>query len=174
MDHVIAGAGAGAQAREAGSLEGWQQGGKWFSYGGHAIFSRMAGQGEPLVLLHGFPTASWDWSRIWPMLVQQHSVLALDMLGFGFSDKPTGYHYSIEDQADLVQGWLEGLGLGTVHLFAHDYGCSVVQELLGHESPNTTQIYTHVTEAKKRETMEEAFEALGRIEAERSKRAKQR
>ncbi|MGF2734447.1 alpha/beta fold hydrolase [Marinobacter sp. DUT-1] len=133
MDHVIAGTGAGAQVREAESLEGWQQGGKWFSYGGHAIFSRMAGQGEPLVLLHGFPTASWDWSRIWPMLVQQHSVLVLDMLGFGFSDKPTGYHYSIEDQADLVQGWLEGLGLGSVHLFAHDYGCSVVQELLARD-----------------------------------------
>ncbi|MEH6561928.1 MAG: alpha/beta hydrolase, partial [Marinobacter sp.] len=118
---------------EVALLEEWQQGGKWFSYEGHAIFSRMAGRGEPLVLMHGFPTASWDWSRIWPMLVQSHNVLALDMLGFGFSDKPRGHAYSIEDQADLMQGLLEGLGLGSVHIFAHDYGCSVAQELLARE-----------------------------------------
>lgn len=122
-----------ARRHEDGSLEGWQQAGKWFSYEGHAIFCRMGGMGEPLVLLHGFPTASWDWSRIWPMLAQQYRVLALDMLGFGFSDKPWNYAYSIEDQADLVQGWLEGLDLSRVHLLAHDYGCSVAQELLARD-----------------------------------------
>ncbi|WP_164735638.1 alpha/beta fold hydrolase [Marinobacter sp. NP-4(2019)] len=138
MDQVIAGhTMASRSAQQVGTLEWWQQGGKWFSYEGHAIFSRMAGQGEPLILLHGFPTASWDWHRMWPMLTQQYNVLVLDMLGFGFSDKPVPYDYSIEDQADLFEGWISGLGLKTVHLFAHDYGCSVTQELLAREQEGT-------------------------------------
>ncbi|WP_298452635.1 alpha/beta hydrolase [uncultured Marinobacter sp.] len=118
---------------EVTAQEAWQQSGKWFTYEGHAIFSRMAGQGEPLLLIHGFPTASWDWHRLWPMLIQGNHLLAPDLLGFGFSDKPRHYSYSIEDQSDLIQGMLEGLGLTSVHLLAHDYGCSVAQELLARE-----------------------------------------
>lgn len=134
MEQVIPGAqGLTAQSAGKGTLEGWQQEGKWFSYGGHAIFSRMAGQGDALVLLHGFPTASWDWSRLWPMLAQHHTVFTLDMLGFGFSDKPALYDYSIEDQADMIEGWIAGLGLKTVSIFAHDYGCSVAQEILARD-----------------------------------------
>lgn len=132
MEQVMSGASAGT-VQGLGGLEQWQRAGKWFSYGGHAIFSRMAGEGEPVVLLHGFPTASWDWNRVWPLLAQHHQVLTLDMLGFGFSDKPPLYDYSIQDQADLFEGWITGLGLKSVSLFAHDYGCSVAQELLARE-----------------------------------------
>lgn len=133
MEQVIPGSRGAAPGAGNATLEWWQQEGKWFSYGGHAIFSRMAGQGDALVLLHGFPTASWDWSRLWPMLAQHHTVFTLDMLGFGFSDKPALYDYSIEDQADMMEGWIAGLGLKQVSLFAHDYGCSVAQELLARD-----------------------------------------
>lgn len=134
MEEVITEGLPGVKARaKAASLEDWQHAGKWFSYEGHAIFSRIAGRGQSLVLIHGFPTASWDWNRIWPMLIEHYNVLTMDMLGFGFSDKPSNYPYSIEDQADLFQGWIKGLGLTSAHLMVHDYGCSVAQELLARE-----------------------------------------
>lgn len=79
---------------------------------------------------HGFPTASWDWHKLWPEFVKHYRVIALDMIGFGFSDKPINYHYSIGDQADLQQALLTSLGISSIHLLAHDYGDTVAQELL--------------------------------------------
>jgi site-specific recombinase XerD len=59
------------------------------------------------------------------------------------------------------------------HLLDGGADLRVVQELLGHESPNTTQVYTHVTEAKKRVVMQDAFEALGEIEFRRGRKRAQ-
>ena len=58
--------------------------GKWFKYHNHTVLSN-SGEGEPLVLLHGFPTCSWDWHRVWDALVQRYQLIAIDFLGFGFS-----------------------------------------------------------------------------------------
>ncbi len=118
---------------ESEGLQRWQQAGRWFRYGEHAVFSRIGGEGEVVLLLHGFPSASWDWHRLWPALTGRYRVLVADMLGFGFSDKPQDYPYSIIDQADLQQGWLEEMGVERVHILAHDYGATVAQELLARD-----------------------------------------
>lgn len=52
------------------------------------------------------------------------------MIGFGFSDKPTKYHYSIFDQADIIEALLAAKGVTVAHIFCHDYGDTVAQELL--------------------------------------------
>ncbi|MEL7488968.1 MAG: alpha/beta hydrolase [Pseudomonadota bacterium] len=83
-----------------------------------------------LLLIHGYPTSSWDWSAIWPSLTPIFRVVALDMLGFGLSDKPRGFAYSIFHQADLQEALLEHLGIGDAHVLCHDYGDTVGQELL--------------------------------------------
>lgn len=83
-----------------------------------------------LLLIHGFPTASWDWSALWEPLAWHFRLLAVDMIGFGFSAKPAAYGYSIIDQADLHAGLCETLGIHECHVLAHDYGDTVAQELL--------------------------------------------
>src|SRR3546814_12871876 len=75
------------------------------------IFYRDQGQGEVLLCLHGFPTASWDWHRLWPALTATRRVIALDFLGYGFSSKPEHHTYSAAEQADIVLALMQALGV---------------------------------------------------------------
>ena len=111
-------------------LEDWRQSGNWFQHRGHMIFYREEGDGVPLLCIHGFPTASWDWQRVWSALTQRNRVLAPDMIGFGFSAKPRDHLYSISGQATLHEELLALCGIDRVHLLVHDYGDTVAQELL--------------------------------------------
>jgi pimeloyl-ACP methyl ester carboxylesterase len=111
-------------------LDDWKKTGKYFNYDNHNIFYKDAGEGEVLVCIHGFPTASWDWHRLWPKLTERFRVLAVDMLGFGFSDKPKDHTYSIHDWATLHESLLQTLGIWRIHILAHDCGNTVAQELL--------------------------------------------
>lgn len=115
------------------SLDAWRTRGRWYTHRGHKIFyvDEKTGSGPTLVLIHGFPTASWDFTPIWPRLAQRFGrMITCDMIGFGFSAKPRGYVYDLVDQADLHEGLLKELGVDRAHMLAHDYGVSVAQELL--------------------------------------------
>ena len=118
-------------------FESWRAGGRRHVHRGHEIFWQAGGaggEGAPLLCIHGFPTASWDWHAIWPELCRHFPrVLAPDMIGFGWSDKPRAYRYSIMDQADLHEGLLRAEGVGRFHILAHDYGDTVAQELLARQ-----------------------------------------
>ena len=124
----------------ADDLEAWRRAGAVFRHRGHDIFYRTGGDGPALVLLHGFPTASWDFSPLWSALTKRFTVVAPDFIGFGFSAKPKPYPYSFFDQADLVEGLLQSLGIGRTHLLAHDYGDTVAQELLARRGEGTARI----------------------------------
>jgi pimeloyl-ACP methyl ester carboxylesterase len=123
------------------ALADWRSAGQDFSFNGHAIRYWTAGQGAPLLLIHGFPTASWDWHYLWRALAEQYQVIACDMLGFGDSAKPRGHAYSLLQQADLQQALLAHLGVSEpVHVLAHDYGDSVAQELLARDREGRIQL----------------------------------
>ncbi len=112
----------------------WRAQGSTFEWQGQRVFYRAEGRGEVVLAVHGFPTASWDWWAIWPQLTRHYRVLALDMVGFGFSAKPIGFPYSIFPQADLCEALLARENVTRYRLLAHDYGDTVAQELLARQS----------------------------------------
>lgn len=117
----------------------WQSRGELEILLGHSIFVVDEGAANlpTIVLLHGFPTSSWDWQPIWDELSKDYRLIALDMLGFGFSDKPNTRQYSIHGQADIVEALVKTKGLTNFHVLAHDYGDTVAQELLARQLEGT-------------------------------------
>jgi pimeloyl-ACP methyl ester carboxylesterase len=111
-------------------LEQWKARGEYFDYLGFRVFFIKEGAGPNLLLVHGYPFNSYDWSQIWPELTSRFTVIAPDMLGMGFSDKPAAYEYSVHDHADMHEALLDELGVGACHVMGHDIGDSVVQEML--------------------------------------------
>ena len=121
------------------SAEQWRARGGFKTLLGHSIFVIDEGAAElpTILLIHGFPTSSWDWQPIWDELAKHYRLVALDMLGFGFSDKPNNRGYSIHGQADIVEAAIETIGLKDFHVLAHDYGDTVAQELLARQMEGT-------------------------------------
>lgn len=111
-------------------LAQWKAAGQSFDYLGFDIFYRHEGSGPNLLLIHGYPFNSFDWTLIWPALTARFTVIAPDMIGMGFSDKPVAYGYSVPDHADMHEALLTHLGVESAHIVAHDLGVSVGQELL--------------------------------------------
>ncbi len=113
-------------------LERWRARGARVSVLGHSLFALEAGAGPraPVVLVHGFPTSSHDYSAVLPLLAETRPVLALDLLGYGLSEKPWPHEYTIGEQTDLLEAWLASEETPRAHVLAHDMGVTVVQELL--------------------------------------------
>ena len=81
----------------------------------------IGGQGDPVVLLHGFPQSWYEWRHIMPALAKNYTVIAPDLRGFGDSSKPvTGYdgNTTAEDIYQLTSQ----LGFNQILLVAHDVG----------------------------------------------------
>jgi pimeloyl-ACP methyl ester carboxylesterase len=114
------------------NLDEWQASGEFFDYKGHRIFYHAGGKKhcETLLLLHGFPTSSFDYHKIWDALGENFSLLAIDMIGYGFSGKPTDFDYTTFNQADVLQAFAEHLKVEKLHILAHDYGNTITLELI--------------------------------------------
>jgi len=83
-----------------------------------------------IVILHGFPSCSFDYWKVLPILSEKFRVIIHDHIGFGLSDKPKEYSYSLFEQADTALEIWKKLGLKNATLVAHDYGCSIATEII--------------------------------------------
>src|SRR5215216_6647884 len=115
-------------------VDAWRGRGSDAEFRGHRVhLFRRDGGGPLLLLLHGFPSSSYDW-RLLLDQETEHAVLAPDFLGFGLSEKPRDHNYTLHWQADLVEELVRRQGDdASVFLLAHDMGTSVATELMARD-----------------------------------------
>jgi pimeloyl-ACP methyl ester carboxylesterase len=115
------------------AAQAWRDRGRLVDVAGQSIFTLTAGDGAratPAILLHGFPSSSFDFHLVLDALAARRRVLTLDFVGFGFSAKPRDFSYSLMEQADLVEMIAAREGIARAHVVAHDMGTSVATELV--------------------------------------------
>jgi pimeloyl-ACP methyl ester carboxylesterase len=122
----------------------WEGLGTYRTLLGYRIFTidappTSAVASTPLLIIHGFPTSSFDYRLILDALRVGRRVLLLDMLGFGLSDKPD-LHYTVSFQVDLICAFLDEIGVDEVALLTHDFGDTVGGELLARVLEGSTPI----------------------------------
>jgi pimeloyl-ACP methyl ester carboxylesterase len=89
------------------------------------LYAEEAGAGPPVVLLHGLGGSGYTWRYMVPGLARSHRVIAIDLKGFGRSDKPADQRYAAVDQAAYVRAFLERRGLRGITLAGHSFGGAV-------------------------------------------------
>jgi len=89
---------------------------------GMKVHYLAAGSGEPVLLVHGFPTSSHLWRNVIPHIASFRRVLAIDLPGYGRSDKPLDVTYDFAFFERTIDGFLDALGIETTALAVHDLG----------------------------------------------------
>lgn len=109
----------------------WKNKGKFISVLDNTIFVIDKRKSKKtLVILDGYPTSSYDYYKVLPILSTQYRVIIHDHLSFGFSDKPNNYSYSLIEQADVALQLWKQLELTNITLLARDCGTSSATEIL--------------------------------------------
>jgi pimeloyl-ACP methyl ester carboxylesterase len=82
----------------------------------------IRGCGPPILLIHGFGASSFTWSKIIPSLAADHTIISLDLKGFGQSRKPRDGRYALQSQAAAVLNVINTLGLDDLTVIGHSMG----------------------------------------------------
>jgi pimeloyl-ACP methyl ester carboxylesterase len=88
---------------------------------GHTIFYVAKGEGEPLILIHGYGAGIWIWERQIEILSQSYRVYALDLIGHGFSERPK-IDYTPEAYIYFLRDFMDGVGIEKATLIGNSMG----------------------------------------------------
>jgi len=142
-------------------LQQWIDGGHYIEHRGHQIFVYTAGsvpnaQNLPpganpdvdgVLIIHGFPGSSWDWSAVVPEVSKHNRIVVADLWGHGNTDKPMDGTYedymSLFKQADLIEAVAKEEGLHNVILVIHDMGQTVGSELMARHEEGKLSFKIH-------------------------------
>ncbi len=118
-------------------IEEWEDAGHLVDVAGDRVWcaqlrAEQASDEPPLLMLHGFPTCSYDWHRVIPALGAARDVIVVDVPGFGLSGKPDR-RYGLRGAADAVEAVVEHFAITHLDLLTHDMGDSVGGELLARD-----------------------------------------
>jgi len=111
----------------------WLACGRYLEIEGKRVFVYERGVGQAILMLHGFPTSGYDWRSVIEGLASAYRCVALDFPGYGLSDKPEAYSYSLFQQTDVAEALAPELSITEAHIVSHDVGTSVHTELLARE-----------------------------------------
>ncbi len=143
------------------SLQEWISGGHYIEHKDNQIFVHTSGAvpnstnlppgADPdvdgVLIVHGFPGSSWDWSGVVPIVAQHTRVVVFDLYGHGQSAKPMegGFeeNYSLFKQADLAEAVAKAEGLHNVILVTHDMGQTVGAELMSRQDAGKLSFRIH-------------------------------
>lgn len=103
--------------------------GSVFYVRGTGVHYLEAGTGKPVLLLHGFGGSTFSFRHLIPLLATKFRVIALDLKGFGYSDRPPNADYSETAQAQLVHDFMEQMGIAQAAIVGHSLGGSIALRL---------------------------------------------
>ncbi len=128
MGVLVTAGSSGCLAHHRGPLPDQPDGLRFVAAGPARIHVEEQGQGPAVVLIHGFGASTKTWAGVAPELAARHRVITLDLMGFGWSDRPPG-DYSPQGQARIVLDVLDELGVERADVVGHSWGASVALAL---------------------------------------------
>ncbi|MEZ5277068.1 MAG: alpha/beta hydrolase [Opitutaceae bacterium] len=97
---------------------------------GRRVHVEVTGAGRPVVLLHGFAASTFSFQKLAPLLAEHHRVVAIDLNGFGFTERPARTEpYTPDGQVRMVLSVLDHLGVGQATVVGHSYGAALAMVL---------------------------------------------
>jgi len=99
---------------------------RFLEVNGNTFHYTKQGTGKPLILVHGFAGSTYTWRYLIPLLTDHYTVYAVDVLGFGLSDKPPDGHYDMESHGQRLIDFMDALNLPSANLIGHSMGGVII------------------------------------------------